>query len=94
MVFEMNLIGIGLALLLAPAFAEWGKIRAKADKAFVWIGMGGLMYLVAAAFSMGIAFNVGANIFGAAGWGVVIFSVIGLIAVLIGGITALMNLFK
>ncbi len=94
MVFEMTLLGIGLALLLAPAFAEWGKIRTKVDKAFMWIGTGGVMYLMAAVFSMGIGFDLGANIFGAAGWGVVIFSVIGLIAVLIGVVTALMNLFK
>ncbi|MBR9682538.1 MAG: hypothetical protein GOV02_02595 [Candidatus Aenigmarchaeota archaeon] len=94
MVFDMTLLGIGLALLLAPAFAEWGRIKMKADKSFNWIGTGGVMYLMAAAFSMGIGFDLGANIFGASGWGVVIFSVVGFIAVLIGVVTALMNVFK
>lgn len=48
MVFE--LIGLGIACLLAPAIAEHGKLRHKAEKGFNWLALAGVWFVFAAAF--------------------------------------------
>ncbi len=91
MVFDMNLVWLGIALLLAPALGEMAKIRSKGEKGFTWIAAGGAMYLLAASFSFDIPnLSLGTNLT----WGTTLFSVIGLIAVLIGAIVVLTNVFK
>lgn len=85
----VDLIWLGIALLLAPALAEFAKIRDK--KGFMWIASGGVMYLLAAAFMYDIP---GLGLAGTLQWGTVLFSVIGLIAVLVGAITVLMNVLR
>ena len=90
--FEATFVWMGIALLLAPIFAEYGKIKKKGDKGFIWLGAGGALYLLAAAFELGIgtAFSIGE----AATWGTTIFSVIGLIVTLIGAVFVLLGVFK
>ena len=85
----VDILWLGIALLLAPALAEIAKIRDK--KGFMWISAGGVMYLLAAAFMFEIP-QLG--LMATLEWGTVLFSVIGLIAVLIGALTVLMGVFK
>ncbi len=85
----VDILWLGIALLLAPALAEIAKIKQK--KGFMWIAAGGVLYLLAAAFAFEVPnLGVGASLV----WGTVLFSVIGLIAVLIGALTVLMGTFK
>jgi hypothetical protein len=51
MVFE-GLVGLGLAFLLAPAIAEFAKIRHKAEKGFSFMALAGASFLFAASFDM------------------------------------------
>jgi len=84
-----ELVWLGVALFLAPALGEFAKVRAKGDKGFLWISAGGAMYLLAAAFEIPF-FNLADTL----AYGTQIFSVIGLIATLIGSILVLLNVFK
>ncbi|MBU5558053.1 MAG: hypothetical protein QW751_02880 [Candidatus Aenigmatarchaeota archaeon] len=88
----VDLVYLAIALLLAPALGEIAKIRTKADKGFAWIAAAGALYLLAAAFSV----DLGAVGITAAqlAWGTAIFSVIGLIAALIGAIMVVLALLK
>ncbi|MBU3896543.1 MAG: hypothetical protein KJ697_01255 [Nanoarchaeota archaeon] len=88
--FELTLIWLGIALLLTPILAEYGKIRNKADRGFLWMGAGGAVYLLAAAFKLGID----GMTLSALGWGATLFSVIGLIITLIGAIFVLTGILK
>lgn len=84
MVFEAigATAGLGLALLLGVALAEWGKFRSKAEKGFNWIALAGVWFLFAGATSVGssalAAYNLPlgpvGDIFGIIGW---IFALIG-----------------
>ena len=87
-----DLVYLAIALLLAPALGEIAKIRAKADKGFAWIAAAGALYLLAAAFSVDLGI-VGVTAEQLA-WGTAIFSVIGLIAALIGAIMVVLSLMK
>lgn len=51
MVFE-GLIGLGIAFLLAPAIAEFAKIRNKADKGFSLLALAGVSFLFATSFEV------------------------------------------
>jgi len=78
---------LGIALLLAPALAEFAKLRGKAEKGFAWIGAAGVMILLAYVFSavtIGYDLSIGTTIFGA----------LGLISALVGTIFVAMNLLK
>ncbi len=90
--FEATFVWMGIALLLAPIFAEYGKIKKKGDKGFLWLGAGGALYLLAAAFELGVgsAFSLGE----ALTWGVSLFSVFGLLVTLIGAVFVLLGVFK
>ncbi len=88
--FELTLLWLGIALLLAPVFAEYGKIKKKGDKGFLWMGAGGALYFLAAAFKLGIVGMEMAEL----AWGATLFSVIGLIVTLIGAIFVLLGVFK
>lgn len=85
----IDLVWLGVALFLAPAIAEFAKVRAKSDKAFQWIGAAGIMYLLAAAFEVDF-FSLASTL----AYGTQIFSIIGLIATLIGGILVLLSVFR
>jgi len=85
MVFE-GIVGLGLALLLAPAIAEFAKIRNRADRGFSWIAVSGVFFLFAATFSISAiqtggyleVLSSGKTLFEILGW---IFALIGTIFV-------------
>ncbi|MFQ6056456.1 MAG: hypothetical protein ACE5J3_10805 [Methanosarcinales archaeon] len=84
MVFE-GMVGLGIALLLAPAIAEYAKLRHKADKGFAWLAVAGVFFLFASSFA--VATKVGGYIDPSlATWGAIgsLFEVIGWILALIG----------
>jgi len=87
---EVNLVYLGIAMLLAPALGEVGKIRARTDKGFAWLATSGALYLLAAAFSYDVGYGLG----GTLAYGTTIFSAIGLITTLIGAIVILTSLMK
>ena len=85
-----DMVWLGLALLIAPALAEYGKIRAKAAQGFGWIAGGGISLLLAEVFTVDLgAFGIGAETLA---WGTALFSVLGLIFALIGTILFLKSL--
>jgi len=51
MVFE-GLVGLGVACLLAPAIAEYAKVRHKAERGFNWFAVAGVWFIFAAAFPL------------------------------------------
>lgn len=83
------LVVLGIALLLVPALGEIAKT--KKDKGFLWLGVAGALYLLAAAFNAGFGatFTIAEL-----GYGAALFSVIGLIFTLIGAVMLIMGLFK
>ena len=84
MVFE-GLVGLGVAFLLAPVFAEWAKLRHKAEKGFNWYAVAGVFFLFAATF--GAVPSVGATgILGMVAPLGVVFEIIGWLFGLIGTI--------
>ncbi len=89
----VEMIYLAIAALLAPALAEMAKIRAKADKAFTWVAVGGVMFVLSASFALvdlsivGIAASITAPL-------VSLFSIIGLVAVLVGSLMASIALLK
>lgn len=93
MVVEVaNLIYLAIAALLAPALAEIAKIRTKADKAFGWIAVAGVMFVLAATFAV-----VDLSAFIPATFTsmlTTLFSAIGLIAVLVGCLWTSVALLK
>jgi hypothetical protein len=86
----VDLVWLGIALLLAPVFGEFSKIRNKAGKGFEWLAGAGVLYLLAAAFMYDIGYGTTQYLT----YGTVIFSIIGLIATLVGAIIVIANLFK
>ena len=42
-----DLVLLGLAFLLAPVFAEYSRIRKKAEKGFNWLAAAGILFLFA-----------------------------------------------
>jgi hypothetical protein len=51
MVLFEGVVGLGIACLLAPAIAEYAKMRNKADKGFGWVAVAGVMFLFSGATS-------------------------------------------
>jgi len=49
-----DLVLLGLAFLLAPVFAEYSRIRKKAEKGFNWIAAAGILFLFAGTLSTSI----------------------------------------
>ncbi len=86
----IDLIWLGIALLLTPVFGEFSKVKKKANRGFEWLAGAGVMYLLAAAFMYDIGYGTSSYL----AYGTVIFSIIGLIATLVGAIIIIANLFK
>jgi len=82
MVFE-GLVGLGVAVLLGLALAEYAKWRSKAERGWNWLAVAGVWFIFAGAF--GVATTLGGYI-GAATWSGIsaIFEVLGWIFALIG----------
>ena len=83
-----DILWLGITLLLAPALAEFAKVNER--KGFTCIAFGGVCYLMAAAFSFTIP-NINLSLMQL---GTTVFSIIGLITVLIGTMIFLRDLFK
>ena len=79
MAFEM--VWFALATLLAPVFAEYAKIRGKADKAFSFIGTSGVFLLLAMGFQLEFFTAFAGQ---AAMYGVYLFQFLGWLVLLIG----------
>jgi hypothetical protein len=45
--FEVTLIDIGIAFLLAVTLAEWAKVKRKFEKGFGWLAAAGVFFLFA-----------------------------------------------
>lgn len=45
--FELTLIDVGIAFLLAVTLAEWAKIKRKFEKGFGWLAAAGVFFLFA-----------------------------------------------
>jgi len=78
-----GLVGLGVALLLGTALAEYSKFRHKAEKGWNWLSLGGVLFLFAGSFS--VAGSLG-NIVGPAIWSGLssLFEVVGWLFALIG----------
>ncbi|MBN2042248.1 MAG: hypothetical protein JW754_00415 [Candidatus Aenigmarchaeota archaeon] len=88
MAFEM--VWFALATLLAPVFAEYAKIRAKAEKGFNFIAGAGVFLLLAMGFQLSLFSLAG----GAAVYGVYLFEFLGWLFLLIGVLMTAMSLLK
>ena len=80
-----------LALLLAPVFAEYAKIRAKTSKAFNFIAGAGVLTLLAVSFGV---FNGISGAESVATYGGLLFEFIAWIFVLVGALWAALDLTK
>jgi hypothetical protein len=81
MVFET--IGLGVALLLAPAIAEYAKIRHKADKGFNWLAASGVFFLFASTFTVAGIWGLDQAVWMGIG---TVFEVVGWLLALVGTI--------
>jgi hypothetical protein len=79
-----------IATLLAPVFAEYAKIRSKAERQFNFIAAAGVFFLVSIAFTatlftyaIGNAYIFGVYLFEFLGW---IFLVVGALWAVFGGL--------
>lgn len=78
-----GLVDIGIAFLLAVAFAEYLKFRRKGEKGFNWLILAGIFFLFAGSFSAvtSLATYVGSSVW----WGIEnIFEILGWIFALVG----------
>ena len=77
-------VWFAMAILLAPVFAEYAKIRVKAEKQFNFIAAGGIFFLLAIAFNASFLSMAG----GAAVYGIYLFEFLGWIFLLVGALWA------
>ena len=79
------MVGLGIAMLLAPVLAEYAKMRRKSEKGFNWIAVAGVFFLFAGTFpsTMALGAYVGADVWTTIGS---IFEIVGWILALIGTI--------
>jgi hypothetical protein len=84
----IDLIWLGLALLIAPVLGAYAKF-VKDKRGFVWLTGAGVLYLLAAAFSVEISW-----IPSGLEYGVIIFEIIALIATFIGALMVAASVFR
>lgn len=85
---SIDLMWLGLVLLIAPVLGSYAKV-VKDRRGFVWLTGAGVLYLLAASFSVEISWiPTGLD------YGRLIFSVIALIATFIGSLMVAANIFK
>ena len=94
MALEFSLVAFSISLILAPALAEFAKVRARAEKGFAWIAVGGVFFLLAAAFEAFGGFSSVAGYAGSLSVGSAIFGAIGLVSALIGALTTAMKILQ
>ncbi len=83
-----DLMWLGLVLLIAPVLGAYAKI-VKDKRGFIWLTGAGVLYLLAAAFTVEIEW-----IPSGLQYGTLIFSVIALIATFIGALMVAASVFK
>ncbi|MCD4739642.1 hypothetical protein K8R43_00460 [archaeon] len=86
-----TLIGMAIAVFVLIVFAEYGKVRKKAERGFGLFAAGGMMFFLAATFNLevlSIISNQGAL------YGQYLFQAFGLIFVFVGTIWASVDLSK
>ncbi len=88
----LDLVYLAVAALLAPALGEVAKIRSKAAKAFTWMGVGGVLFVLAASFQVVSLDLLGLG--GLSGTLASIFSLLGLLSVLVGAVLASVGLLS
>ncbi len=80
-------VWLAVATLLAPVFAEYAKIRTKAERQFNFIAAAGIFFLLALAFNASFLTVAG----GAAVYGLYIFEFLGWLFLLIGVLWAVFS---
>ncbi|OGI12404.1 hypothetical protein A3K64_01065 [Candidatus Micrarchaeota archaeon RBG_16_36_9] len=88
MAIDINLLWLGLALLIAPVLGTYAKV-VKDKRGFVWLTGAGVLYLLASAFSVEISW-----IPSGLSYGIIIFSIIALIATFIGALMVAADVFR
>jgi len=83
-----DLMWLGLVLLIAPVLGAYAKL-VKDKRGFIWLTGAGVLYLLAAAFTVEIEW-----IPSGLQYGTLIFSVIALIATFIGALMVAASVFK
>ncbi|HJW97118.1 MAG TPA: hypothetical protein VJ485_03065 [archaeon] len=76
-------------ILLAPVFAEFAKVRAKAARAFNMIVASGILFLLAMGFSVFVSIASPVAFYGA-----MLFDLIGFIFLLVGAVWAALTLMQ
>ena len=89
MAVELHVLGV--ICLLVPVFAEYAKIRKNAEKAFNWIAIAGVSFILATSFGITIwaTYIPALSLYGA-----MLFEFIGWAFVLIGSLLAITTLMK
>ena len=88
MAIDINLIWLALVLLVSPVLGSYAKV-VKDKRGFVWLTGAGVLYLLASAFSVEISWiPSGLN------YGVIVFSIIALIATFIGSLMIAADVFR
>ncbi len=89
MAVELHILGA--ICLLVPVFAEYAKIRKTAEKAFNWIAVAGISFILATAFSitLWVTYIPQLSMYGA-----MLFEFIGWVFVLIGALMAIVAFIK
>lgn len=77
-------VWFAMATLLAPVFAEYAKIRVKAERQFNFIAAAGIFFLLAIAFNASFLTMAG----GAAIYGLYLFEFLGWLFLLVGALWA------
>jgi hypothetical protein len=89
MAFEM--VWFALATLLTPVFAEYAKIRSKAERQFSFIAIAGVFFLLSISFELSFFTDMAGA---AAIYGVYLFQFLGWILLLVGVLWAALGLMK
>ena len=89
MAVELHILGV--VCLLVPVFAEYAKIRKNAEKAFNWIAVAGVSFILAAAFGVTLWTTYIPML---ANYGTMLFEFVGWVFVLIGALMAITTLMK
>jgi len=87
----MELLYLGVVCMLLPVFAEYAKIRKGAEKAFNWLAVGGISFILATAFGVNLWITYIPQL---ATYGGMLFEFIGWLFVLIGALLAIATFMK
>ncbi|MCD6590344.1 MAG: hypothetical protein J7K72_00025 [Candidatus Aenigmarchaeota archaeon] len=84
----VDLIWFALATLLAPVFAEYAKIRTKAERQFNFIAAAGIFFLLAVGFQVSLFTNFAPTAYM---YGVYLFEFLGWLFLLVGVLWAVFS---